>query len=233
MGRARACNWMAVRGDEPLKIMQRAGHTDFRTTQLYVREAEAVREGFGDVFPPLPESLLGGVSGGPIRIRALGGQNDSPTNRPGARPGALEFQKTSENSRKRMGIEPVQECTMKQDSAAIRHVGDRPNVPHRASKCLIVRQLGNSLGNSGPSSSGTGEGRSDAAADAVLGLDVAGVVEPALAEALKLAARAGRWEIVEQIAHELAERRRGRECVREAVCQLEPAGEKDVEAEGA
>lgn len=57
--RATGLTWMAVRGDDPLKIMQRAGHTDFKTTQGYIREAEAVRDGFGDVFPPLPASLLG------------------------------------------------------------------------------------------------------------------------------------------------------------------------------
>jgi len=42
-----------------------------------------------------------------------------------------------------------------------------------------------------------------------LGLE--GVVEPALARALVLAAEAGRWEIVEQIARELKERRQGRQ----------------------
>ncbi|GMV14716.1 MAG: hypothetical protein AMXMBFR56_29400 [Polyangiaceae bacterium] len=57
--RATGLTWLAVRGDDPLKIMQRAGHTDFVTTQGYIREAEAVREGFGEVFPPLPPSLLG------------------------------------------------------------------------------------------------------------------------------------------------------------------------------
>jgi hypothetical protein len=41
--------------------MQRAGHTNFKTTQLYVREAEAVREGFGEPFPALPASLLTGA----------------------------------------------------------------------------------------------------------------------------------------------------------------------------
>ncbi len=41
-------------------------------------------------------------------------------------------------------------------------------------------------------------------------LNLAGVVEPALAEALKLAARAGRWDIVEQLAQELEARRKGR-----------------------
>jgi integrase len=57
--RATGATWMAVRGDDPLKIKQRCGHTTFATTELYIREAEAVREGFGDVFPPLPEELLG------------------------------------------------------------------------------------------------------------------------------------------------------------------------------
>jgi integrase len=58
--RATGLTWMAVRADDPLKIMQRAGHTDFRTTQLYIREAEALRAGFGEPFPSLPSCLLGG-----------------------------------------------------------------------------------------------------------------------------------------------------------------------------
>ena len=49
---------MAVRGDEPLKIKHRAGHKEFSTTQGYIREAEQVREGFGQPFPPLPEDLV-------------------------------------------------------------------------------------------------------------------------------------------------------------------------------
>jgi integrase len=57
--RATGLTWMAVRGDEPLKIMQRAGHTNFQTTQIYVRTAEAIRDGFGTPFPRLPESLFG------------------------------------------------------------------------------------------------------------------------------------------------------------------------------
>jgi integrase len=58
--RATGLTWLAVRGDDPLKIMQRAGHADFSTTQGYIREAEAVRDGFGEPFPPLPECLLTG-----------------------------------------------------------------------------------------------------------------------------------------------------------------------------
>jgi hypothetical protein len=41
-------------------------------------------------------------------------------------------------------------------------------------------------------------------------LDFRGVVAPALVEALALA-RAGRWDLVEQLAHELGERRERRE----------------------
>lgn len=59
--RATGITWMAIRGDDPVKIMRRAGHEDFKTTQGYIREAEAVRDGFGDVFPPLPPSLVSSV----------------------------------------------------------------------------------------------------------------------------------------------------------------------------
>ncbi len=57
--RATSATSMAVRGDDAHKIMQRCGHRSFSTTQLYVREGEAIREGFGVPFPPLPEGPLG------------------------------------------------------------------------------------------------------------------------------------------------------------------------------
>ena len=56
--RATGITWMAVRGTDALKIMQRAGHAGFATTQGYMREAENLREGFGTVFPTLPDALL-------------------------------------------------------------------------------------------------------------------------------------------------------------------------------
>jgi integrase len=56
--RATGITWMAVRGDDPLTIMARAGHVEFKTTLGYIREAENLSAGFGDVFPALPESLL-------------------------------------------------------------------------------------------------------------------------------------------------------------------------------
>jgi hypothetical protein len=65
--RATAITWCAVRGDDPLKIKQRAGHASFSTTEGYIREAENLREGFGEMFPPLPSSLLSAAK--PIRRR--------------------------------------------------------------------------------------------------------------------------------------------------------------------
>jgi integrase len=56
--RATGITWCVIRGDDPMKVQSRAGHSDFKVTQLYVREAENLRAGFGDVFPALPESLF-------------------------------------------------------------------------------------------------------------------------------------------------------------------------------
>ncbi len=56
--RATGCTWAAVRGDDPLKIKQRAGHKSFQTTERYIREAEALRAGFGEPFPSLPACIM-------------------------------------------------------------------------------------------------------------------------------------------------------------------------------
>lgn len=56
--RATGITWMAVRGDDPLKIKQRAGHASLSTTEGYIRLAEELGSGFGVVFPPLPTSIL-------------------------------------------------------------------------------------------------------------------------------------------------------------------------------
>jgi integrase len=55
--RATGITWSAVRGDDPLRIKQRAGHTGFATTEGYIREAENLGRDFGDPFPPLPPGL--------------------------------------------------------------------------------------------------------------------------------------------------------------------------------
>ena len=70
--RASHVTWSAVRGDSPALIMTRVGHEDWETLKKYLRQAEALVEGFGDVFPELPECLLG-----PQSSRAI-----VPANRP-------------------------------------------------------------------------------------------------------------------------------------------------------
>jgi integrase len=63
--RATGLTWAAVRGDDPLRIKQRAGHRTFSTTEGYIREAENLRDAdFGTPFPPLPElRIASGFSG--------------------------------------------------------------------------------------------------------------------------------------------------------------------------
>ncbi len=57
--RSTGITWCALRGDDPLRIKQRAGHAGFATTEGYIREAENLREtNFGTPFPPLPLSLI-------------------------------------------------------------------------------------------------------------------------------------------------------------------------------
>ena len=55
--RATGVTWAAARGDDSLRIKQRAGHKSFSTTEIYIREAENLSDAFGVVFPSLPESL--------------------------------------------------------------------------------------------------------------------------------------------------------------------------------
>jgi hypothetical protein len=56
--RATGITWMALRGEEPIKIMRRAGHENSTTTMGYVREAENLVHAVGDPFPTLPPALL-------------------------------------------------------------------------------------------------------------------------------------------------------------------------------
>ncbi len=67
--RATGITWMAARGDDPLRIKQRAGHSAFTTTEGYIREAENLGGSFGQVFPVLPESLLRIAPESPRAIR--------------------------------------------------------------------------------------------------------------------------------------------------------------------
>jgi hypothetical protein len=67
--RATGITWCAVRVDDPMKIKQRAGHCTFSTTEGYIRDAENLRDGFGDVFPELPGSMILGPMIGPSELR--------------------------------------------------------------------------------------------------------------------------------------------------------------------
>lgn len=55
--RATGATWMAIRGDEPQRIMARCGHENMATTMGYVREAESLNVPPDTVFPPLPAAL--------------------------------------------------------------------------------------------------------------------------------------------------------------------------------
>jgi hypothetical protein len=79
---------MAIRGDGPLKIQQRAGHRTFEMTQKYIRTAEAVGEVIGATFPPLPESLAAGRYR--REYRPSGAQlTETIVEAPGIEPGAI------------------------------------------------------------------------------------------------------------------------------------------------
>lgn len=58
--RATGVTYMALRGDPDNAIRERAGHKDFKTTQLYIRRGhQAHGASIGEPFAPLPEALLG------------------------------------------------------------------------------------------------------------------------------------------------------------------------------
>ncbi|HVX93661.1 MAG TPA: site-specific integrase, partial [Polyangia bacterium] len=85
--RGTGVTWMALRGDEPLAIQQRAGHADFATTQRYLREAETLGHDAGEPFPALPEDLLGGAT------EPLGSQASPPDSSAESSSGGLSIEK--------------------------------------------------------------------------------------------------------------------------------------------
>ncbi len=110
--RATGITWRAVRGDDPLKIQRDAGHRDLATTQRYIREASVYGDGFGDVFPELPASLLTDGPGAP----GGGGGEGADRRRSRARtrgPGALAREVSS--------IESSNAPDERERSPAIRH----------------------------------------------------------------------------------------------------------------
>lgn len=148
--RATACTWAAVRGDSPLKIMARSGHETLEVLMQYVRAAEAVRDGFGDVFPPLPECLIGSV------------------------PEVSRESRKSHISRANMAT-----------PAGIESTSD---TPRSATKSRDVSEK------RGTEVSRRGETRGP---------------ETDLAEAVRLAATAGQWEVVSELSRQLSSMRVG------------------------
>jgi integrase len=55
---------MAVRGDAPIAIQWRAGHTDFKTTQGYIDRGRVEARRIGRPLPPLPPEVLSEGPGG-------------------------------------------------------------------------------------------------------------------------------------------------------------------------
>jgi integrase len=80
--RATGATWAAIRGDQPLRIMHRAGHKHLATTMMYVREAENLRAGFGTVFPPLPSGLRQAPRMSQGTSQGAGPRLKTPANRP-------------------------------------------------------------------------------------------------------------------------------------------------------
>ncbi len=76
--RATGITWRAIRGDEPLRIQRAAGHTGFDTTQGYIREAESVRDGVGEVFPSLlATSFRDGLAAAPDPLLLTRGREET------------------------------------------------------------------------------------------------------------------------------------------------------------
>ena len=90
--RGTGLTWMAIRGDDPLKIQQRAGHRTFEMTQKYIRTAEAVGEVIGATFPQLPDCLVAGRYRQSIRPSDVQ-LSETIVEAPGIEPGSALFRK--------------------------------------------------------------------------------------------------------------------------------------------
>jgi hypothetical protein len=60
---------MAVRGDSPIVIQWRGGHTDFKTTQGYLDRGRVEARRVGEPLPPLPPDLFTPAPSSPQRDR--------------------------------------------------------------------------------------------------------------------------------------------------------------------
>jgi len=70
-------------GNQPLEIKRHAGHKRFSTTDIYLREADTLRESFGTVFPDLP-AVLTSSAGVAATVPEVGDLPNSAADRGGA-----------------------------------------------------------------------------------------------------------------------------------------------------
>jgi hypothetical protein len=175
---------MAVRGDSPIVIQWRGGHTDFKTTQGYLDRGRVEARRIGEPLPPLPPDLFTPAPSSPQRDR-------------GGSAGVLPQGKTSETK----ALEALAILRPQRELKAQPGEGDLEGLTRGSAEGQgigAVERARNSEPVAGSSSSfGTGGGAVDE-------------VEAALAGALSAAAAAGRFDVVAQLARELEARRLGR-----------------------
>lgn len=229
--RATGITWEALAGTDPLKIMHRAGHLSFSTTQIYIRQAETIGISAGEPFPSLPASLLGAAharddgGGEPEAGSASGsGHAETPAGGPQATAERIGHESTEVSATFRPAQRTIAHLAVRSGTNRNRR---RSRIEQKSYRIVNLNgpsnpvgdatdRAGNVLDREAPGGVGLINGlnewpkRDGAESDAISDApkpDLHDVVETALAEALMLAARAGRWAIVEQIAHELARRR--------------------------
>jgi integrase len=120
--RATGITWRAVRGDEPLRIQSAAGHKDFGTTAVYVREAEALARGFGQVFPPLDDVVNAYEASLPVNDIAV--LHEPFRSEPGGRQRRMRPFAASQGVRIPLGTPQDPRCSRKKSGPRVSPVGD-------------------------------------------------------------------------------------------------------------
>jgi len=175
---ATGITWMAVvRGDDPLRIKQRAGHKSFSTTEGYIREAENLSVGFGDPFPILPAELTGGfgASFGVLASSTLA---------------------SARNHLPKLWSKGGSNTLVEGEGSGVQAVD-----------IAVENGVDGGAASSSASELATGEDDSRPSTPNPADVQVVDAVEVGLANALLEAARAHRWDIVAQLARELEVRR--------------------------
>jgi integrase len=211
--RATGITWSAVREDAPLTIMQRAGHRSFSTTQGYIREAENLRAGFGEPFPPLPAAVIGAVpeavyTGEPVVCTAASASAADPD--PDPDPTVLAAivavagqAEPSEVSSPGFGfVTRGATGALKNRAPRWRRRESKPvDLGHNETRTVV---------NPPDSDAGASSPRDETERPKPDVTSAVDAVETALADALTKATTAERWDVVAQLARELEARRLAR-----------------------